>query len=220
MRMHTTSKFIADCSARLHLGHVPTTTAMVLAHRFYANASVEVFPYVEIGAACIFLATKITEKPRKLRDVMNVAYCVSNNTNTPVPTGVEYSTLKENLLDAEQTVLRMIRFDMNVALPYQYLLNYTKILGCPRLVVRMALTLTSDLYYMPSALQYPSHVIAASCIVLAIELLEINEPAAPPRWWYHFDTSDDDIAAIRHDFVQLYTVMPPSNPSSTGPQES
>ncbi|KAF0697876.1 Aste57867_11459 [Aphanomyces stellatus] len=194
---------------------------MVLAHRFYAKKrydsstvasttarSLDMFPHVEIGGACIFLATKITEKPRKLRDVMNVAYCVSRNTNTPVPTGPEYTTLKESLLDAEQSVLRVIRFDMDIPLPYQYLLNYTKVLESPRLVVQIALTLTSDLFYSPRALLYAPHVIAAACIYLAIELLDGDHIAS--RWWYRFDTSDADIAAIRDEFLQVYTDVPPT----------
>ncbi|KAF0772881.1 hypothetical protein AaE_002236, partial [Aphanomyces astaci] len=151
-KKHAASSFIADCSARLHLGHVPTSTAMVLAHRYFAthayirpplkmlfvsshrfNACIHRAPHsfpqhVDIGAACIFLATKITEKPRKLRDVMNVAYCVAHNVNTPVSTGHEYSAFKERLLDAEQHVLRAIRFDMDVSLPYQHLLNLAKLL--------------------------------------------------------------------------------------------
>ncbi|ETV92411.1 hypothetical protein, variant [Aphanomyces invadans] len=128
---HVSSSFIADCSARLHLGHVATTTAMVLAHRYYGtHKTPHSFPQHQvIGAACIFLATKITEKPRKLRDVMNVVHCASLNVNSPMPTGPEYTAFKERLLDAEQNVLRAIRFDMDVALPYQHLLNYTKILG-------------------------------------------------------------------------------------------
>ncbi|ETV76356.1 hypothetical protein, variant [Aphanomyces astaci] len=175
-KKHAASSFIADCSARLHLGHVPTSTAMVLAHRYFAtHAAPHSFPqHVDIGAACIFLATKITEKPRKLRDVMNVAYCVAHNVNTPVSTGHEYSAFKERLLDAEQHVLRAIRFDMDVPLPYQHLLNLAKLLQVSRVVVQIALTLASDLFYSARALEYPPHVIAASSIYLAMDLLQVH----------------------------------------------
>ncbi|OQR81459.1 hypothetical protein THRCLA_11713 [Thraustotheca clavata] len=183
---HARSTFVADCCARLHLGYVPTTTAMMLCHRFYAKMSAQTFPYMDIGASCIFLSTKITEKPRKLRDIMNVAYSIANNTNKPVPTGSEYTNMKERLLDGEQNVLRVLHFELDMNLPYNFLLNYTQLLRCSRTCVQVALTLASDFFYSPTSLEYDAHIIATGCF-------------------------DDDLAAIQNEFNALYTHFPPSD---------
>ncbi|OQR82861.1 cyclin-related protein FAM58A-like isoform 1 [Achlya hypogyna] len=209
-RWHAISSFVADCCARLHLGYIPTTTAMLLSHRFYAQKSPQTFPFMDIGASCIFLATKLTEKPRKLRDIMNVAYSIAHKTNSPVPVGSVYTAMKERLLDAEQNILRVLRFELDMDLPYMYLLNYAKFLRCSRATVQVALTLTSDFFYAPRSLSYDAPIIAAACLYVALSLVgEHGGHSLPPQWWYEFDTSDDDLAAIQAEFATLYTVLPP-----------
>ncbi|KDO27952.1 hypothetical protein SPRG_07228 [Saprolegnia parasitica CBS 223.65] len=166
---------------------------------------------MDIGASCIFLSTKLSEKPRKLRDIMNVAYSIAQKTNSPVPTGSEYTAMKERLLDGEQNVLRVLRFDLDMDLPYKYLLNYARFLRVSKATVQVALTLASDFFYAPTSLQYDAHIVAVACIYIAHTLLEEPNPL-PPNWWYDFDASDDDLAAIEAEFATIYTVLPPLQP--------
>ncbi|RLN88499.1 hypothetical protein BBJ28_00002170 [Nothophytophthora sp. Chile5] len=56
-----------------------------------------------------------------LRSVMNVAHAVMNATTEPLGAG------SECLINAEQTVLRVLQFELDVALPFHFLFNYAHI---------------------------------------------------------------------------------------------
>ena len=79
-------------------------------------------------ATCLHIACKQTESPRKLRDVVNVAFYVSHpdpdNSDTSkrlLKIDAQFWTLKESLMKAELVVLCSLRFDTNVYLPHSYI---------------------------------------------------------------------------------------------------
>ena len=78
-------------------------------------------------ATCIHIACKQTENPRKLRDVVNVAYYVSHpdpdtseSSKRLLKIDAQFWTIKESLMKAELVVLRSLRFHTNVYLPHSY----------------------------------------------------------------------------------------------------
>ncbi|KAJ3326565.1 Cyclin- protein fam58a [Blyttiomyces sp. JEL0837] len=76
-----------------------------------------------IAAAAVHLACKQTEVSRKVRDVINVGYWVLHNESDGYIYTEEdiYWELKESLITAEMFLLRALRFDTNVELPYAFL---------------------------------------------------------------------------------------------------
>ena len=62
----------ADAGAALSLPHVCVVTAQTLLQRFFYRASLRRFDAFQVAMAAVFLAAKIEESPRRLRDVLNV----------------------------------------------------------------------------------------------------------------------------------------------------
>lgn len=52
-------------------------TAQVLFHRFYYSKSLVRHQYETLAMACVALASKIEEEPRRVREVMNVFHHIN-----------------------------------------------------------------------------------------------------------------------------------------------
>ena len=68
-RQHAAS-FIQDMGLRLKVTQVVINTSVVYMHRFYMHHSFKVFHRHQIATACIFLACKIEEQPRRILDIV------------------------------------------------------------------------------------------------------------------------------------------------------
>ncbi|KAH0614594.1 uncharacterized protein H6S33_000230 [Morchella sextelata] len=86
-----------------------------------------------LSLASLSLATKATESPRRLREFLIPAYTLQHPTSPPLtfPSPL-YDALRSTLVTAELLLLRVLRFELRLPLPYEYL---------PRLLER-ALTLS------------------------------------------------------------------------------
>ena len=75
-----------------------------------------------MAAACLLLAGKVEETPKKCKDVLKVTQSIlteqqmANFGNNP----------KEELLTHERILLQTIKFDLQVQHPYSYLLKFAK----------------------------------------------------------------------------------------------
>merc|ERR1740117_1008167 len=104
-------EFIQRMGIMLKLPQVGMCTAQVMFHRFYAKRSMSKFDVRHVAMGALFLATKVEECPRKVRDVINVfSHLEQLRTNvTPVPMDIyssRYNTLKERLIRAEREILK------------------------------------------------------------------------------------------------------------------
>ncbi|ORX97985.1 hypothetical protein K493DRAFT_313839 [Basidiobolus meristosporus CBS 931.73] len=71
--------------------------------------------------SCINLACKTTEVSRKVRDIINVGYRILHPTEPPLRINEEYWQMKDSLSSSELIVLRILRFEMDVELPYPWI---------------------------------------------------------------------------------------------------
>lgn len=77
-----------------------------------------------IGIACLFLASKVEETPKKLRYFVKIA--IQLKKNIPDPDSKELDELEEKVLVAEKLVLKTIAFDLTIIHPYNDLIAYLK----------------------------------------------------------------------------------------------
>ncbi|TMW63496.1 hypothetical protein Poli38472_002437 [Pythium oligandrum] len=207
LRQVERSLFIRKCAQSLLLDATTTATAVVLTQQFFAHGSKPEWDDRVIAGACVFLATKSCEVPRTLRSVVNVVHAVKNDTTEPLGADQEYSDLKNSLINAEQTVLRALQFDVDVVLPFAYLLNYAHQGRFKQATAHCALALANDILCAEEALLFPAFVLAACCLYTASQMLEDDGEFGKDKWWYQYDTSDEDITAVSNLLACVYAVM-------------
>ena len=80
-----------------------------------------------MATTCLFLASKVEETPKKLKDVILECYKVQHNTvQPPEPDSTELWNLKEKVLICERELLRVLGFDLSVEHAYRPLHAYIK----------------------------------------------------------------------------------------------
>ncbi|KAF8605236.1 cyclin-like protein [Ceratobasidium sp. AG-I] len=100
-------------------------------HRFYMRNSIRDYNYrvnlTDIAATCIFLATKVEECGRKLKDVATTVIFKTNSNLKPdtdlqaLENSKEHKKWTENILVYEETLLDSLCFDLVVECPHSCL---------------------------------------------------------------------------------------------------
>jgi Cyclin, N-terminal domain len=147
MRRRKTCRFIEESGRLLKLPRVSIATAMVLFHRFYTKHAFQQQDRFEVAIACIVLAAKIEESPKKLMLVLEECYQLklrgaSTAANaqfqrkagaaSPIPPQAspippvdtkseDFVKLKERVLLLERVILHTIGFELSIDHPYKFL---------------------------------------------------------------------------------------------------
>ena len=142
-RRKKTCRFIEEACRILKLPRVATATALVFFHRFYAKHSFQKHDRFEVAVACILLAAKTEESPRKVVNVIDECHKLrsrataagrtssqSPNHAAPPermnPKSEEFAKLKERILLLERVVLHTIGFELSVDHPYKFIVDQVR----------------------------------------------------------------------------------------------
>lgn len=173
---------------RLRLPQTTIASALVFLHRFLVRQPINGANPALIPAT-IFLASKVEEHPRKVRDILLAWADVQREAlekagmdNAPI---LELS--EESVSSVERLLLRILCFDLSVTHPYQYVLQSAQSIaktmfsgGCEEAapssddideLVQTAWTVVNDSYRTTMCIRADSREIAAAAIVLAAEKL-------------------------------------------------
>ncbi|XP_014305833.1 cyclin-L2 isoform X4 [Myotis lucifugus] len=89
-----------------------------------------------VSMACVHLASKIEEAPRRIRDVMNVFHRLrqlrEKKKPAPLLLDQEYVNLKNQIIKAERRVLKELGFCVHVKHPHKIIVMYLQVLECER----------------------------------------------------------------------------------------
>jgi len=130
-----TCRFIQEAGRVLKLGRVATATAMVFFHRFFSHHKFSEHDRFEVAVACVLLAAKTEETPRKLPHVIQECNRLKNPTNAIMDTkSDEYIQQKERILLLERVVLHTINFDLSIEHPDTYVFDTVLKMGKSRQV--------------------------------------------------------------------------------------
>lgn len=141
-----TCRFIEEAGRILKLPRVAVATAMVFFHRFYAKHSFAEHDRFEVAVACLLLAAKTEEAPKKLNTVIDEchklkyrgmaagrisqnspAHPTSSSSNGSLdPAGEEFLKLKERILLLERVILHTIGFELSIDHPYKFLVDQVR----------------------------------------------------------------------------------------------
>ncbi|XP_077510852.1 cyclin-L1-like [Amblyomma americanum] len=197
----------------LRLPQVAMATGQVLFHRFYFSKSFVRHSMEIVAMACITLASKIEEAPRRGRDVINVFHHIkqmkSGKTIQPLILDQNYINLKNQVIKAERRVLKELGFCVHVKHPHKIIVTLLQVLECEKNTKLMQ----SSWNYMNDSLRtdifvrYSPETIACACIYLSARLLQIPLPTSPP-WYAVFSVTEEDIQDTCRRVLSIYTRKP------------
>jgi hypothetical protein len=115
---------------------VAMATGQVLFHRFYYCKSFVRYPPEITAMACVALASKIEEEPRRMRDVISVCHHLkqlqNGETVQPMLVDSSYAVLKDQVIRAERRILKELGFCVHIKHPHKVRKSSHSILfACP-----------------------------------------------------------------------------------------
>lgn len=194
-----------DITKSLNLDRKVMTTAAVYFHRFFIFHTFNDQKRLPVAVACLFLASKVEEKPIKLRDIVQGFYTVYKKTP-------ELDFPKQVLL-AERILLNTLGFELNVAHPLMVCGAKLKDLRAyatdetNKLIYQAAVNFINDSYRSTLCLQYSSAELGLALLFLATVQVGIKPTtprgAAAEATWLDLLSREVDEDIIRSICLQL-----------------
>ncbi|KAL5206768.1 hypothetical protein ABZP36_034977 [Zizania latifolia] len=202
--------FLQDLGMRLKVPQVTIATAIVFCHRFYLRQSHAKNDRRTIATVCMFLAGKVEETPRPLKDVILVSYEIIHKKDPAASQRIKqrevYDQQKELILLGERVVLATLGFDLNVHHPYKPLVEaIRKFKVAQNALAQVAWNFVNDGLRTSLCLQFKPHHIAAGAIFLAAKFLKVKLPSDGERvWWQEFDVTPRQLEEVSNQMLELY----------------
>ncbi|XP_078179947.1 cyclin-T1-3-like isoform X2 [Carex rostrata] len=208
---------------------VTIATAIVFSHRFFLRQSHAKNDRRTIATVCMFLAGKVEETPRPLKDVILVSYEIINKKDADAVQRIKqrevYEQQKELILIGERLVLATLAFDLNVHHPYKPLVEAIKKFHVAQnALAQVAWNFVNDGLRTSLCLQFKPHHIAAGAIFLAAKFLKVKLPSDGDKvWWQEFDVTPRQLEEVSNQMLELYEqnrIAPLSQGEATANEEA
>ncbi|KAK6746114.1 hypothetical protein RB195_012304 [Necator americanus] len=162
--------------------------AIMHMHRFFCFHSFKFFDYRDIAAACLFLAGKSEECPRKLDHIVRVWWAKKFERHPTIPSSNHHIEAAQLIVQLENVILQTIAFDLKVEMPHPFVLaamheianNNKKLTECAYFFATDVLCVTNW------AIRYNASAIACVCVHLVCVYAgyEIPPPAPGEKAWF------------------------------------
>lgn len=202
--------FLQELGMKLKVPQVTIATAIIFCHRFFLHQSHAKNDRRTIATACMFLAGKVEETPRPLKDVIFVSYEIINKKDPVAVQKIKqkevYEQQKELILTGERVVLATLGFDFNVNHPYKPLVEaIKKFKVAQNALAQVAWNFVNDGLRTSLCLQFKPHHVAAGAIFLAAKFLKVKLPSDGERvWWQEFDVTPRQLEEVSNQMLELY----------------
>lgn len=215
--------FIYDMVMALTQGkgeHGLSGVAASLFNRFFNLHSFKACDFRDIAAACVFLAGKNEDTPKKLKYVVNQLWQLKYPTQKHFPSEKTFIEQCNVVTLLEEVLLKTVSFDINVDLPHQHVLKLMRDVEKGRNVykemVKTAYYMATDVLIITDwSVRYSCASVATACVNIAaffhnIQMKDIV-PADMAKQWFCFQDSSmtlDEINAMTKEFLDIYARNP------------
>ncbi|CAA2972111.1 cyclin-T1-4-like [Olea europaea subsp. europaea] len=202
--------FLQDLGMRLKVPQVTIATAIIFCHRFFLHQSLAKNDRRTIATVCMFLAGKVEETPRPLKDVILMSYEIVHKKDPAAGQRIKqkevYEQQKELILLGERVVLTTLDFDLNLHHPYKPLVEaIKKFKVAQNALAQVAWNFVNDGLRTCLCLQFKPHHIAAGAIFLAAKFLKVKLPSDGEKvWWQEFDVTPCQLEEVSNQMLELY----------------
>jgi protein BUR2 len=212
--------FITQVGILLKLPQLTLATASVYLHRFYMRHSMVDLPsrpglhHYAIAATALFLATKVEENCRKMKELV-VACCrvAQKQPNLVVDEqNKEYWRWRDTILVNEDLLLEALCFDLQLEHPYRILFDmlcYYNVQDNKRLR-NAAWAFVNDSNLTTMCLQFTARTIAAAALYAAAKHTEVAFPDDEwdRPWWEHLGLDIVDLRKACSVLAEAYEENP------------
>ncbi|EPS71979.1 hypothetical protein M569_02776, partial [Genlisea aurea] len=202
--------FLQDLGMKLKVPQLTIATAIIFCHRFFLRQSHAKNDRRVVATVCMFLAGKVEETPRPLKDVILMSYEIIHKKDASAVQKIKqkevYEQQKELILLGERIVLVTLGFDLNLVHPYKPLVEAIKKFNVAKnALAQVAWNFVNDGLRTSLCLQFKPHHIAAGAIFLAAKFLKVKLPHdGETSWWQEFDVTPRQLEEVSNQMLELY----------------
>lgn len=202
-------EMIQTAGILLKLPQVAMATGQMYLQRFFYSKSFVRYPMETMAMGSIYLASKVEEKPCRIRDVINVFHHIkqvrAQRNITPLIVDQNYIELKNQVIKAERRILKELGFCVHVKHPHKLIVVYLQLLQYEknRQLMQMAWNYMNDALRTDVFMRFPPETIACACIYLTARKIGLPLPNNP-HWFLLFKVSEEDIREVCTRILQLY----------------
>ncbi|CAG2161325.1 unnamed protein product [Oppiella nova] len=199
----------------LRLPQMAMATGQVLFQRYYYCKSLVRFPMEVTAMACVTLASKVEEAPRRIRDVINVFHHMkqirSEVDAKPLVLDESYISTKNQVIKAERRLLKELGFCVHVKHPHKFIVTLLQVLDNEKneRLMQTSWNYMNDSLRTNVFVRYSPETIACACIYLSARVLKVPLPKNP-NWFEVFNVSEDQLKDICISILKLYVRAKPN----------
>ncbi|OJJ39135.1 hypothetical protein ASPWEDRAFT_57642, partial [Aspergillus wentii DTO 134E9] len=208
--------FITQVGIMLKLPQLSIATAAVFLHRFFMRYSMVdlhgrpgMHPY-PIAATSLFLATKVEENVRRMRELV-VACCrvAQKQPNMVVDEqSKEFWKWRDTILHHEDMLLEALCFDLQLEQPYRILYDFICFFGVSesKPLRNAAWAFVNDSMFTVLCLQFTPRTIAAAALYAAARHCDVGfqDDDQGRSWWEQIDVDLTQVRRACTRMAQLY----------------
>ncbi|KAI8098943.1 cyclin-like protein [Halteromyces radiatus] len=195
--------YLLAVAARLNLPQLVVVTAATFFHRFFMRQSMKRFHIYDMAATSLFVATKVEESTRRIKDFVNAcAQKASKNDKLILDEdSKDFIKWKDTMLCNEVILLETLCFDLSIQHPHTCLLAMETQLNIPGSMLRKAWMLLYQCCGSPLCVLYQPNIVAGAALLLASHLS--SEPLEE-NWWELANLDGSMIHELASDMLGYY----------------